>query len=677
MTKANNFISKKIERFFYQRILKPLIFTSRLGRKALFGRAGKGLFVEYIYQDRPSGYNNFGRFVDKILLNLPSAKATKEKKVRIFKIIQAEIMKNTINNKMTKIADLGSGLASYLVELSKGKKKDQLQAICLDIDTMSLKYGRLIAKDCPIEYRLGNITRLNHYKKLSQKVHWRPNIVMVSTCYEFLGDGLVRGSLEEIYKILDSEGILVIVSQLNNPNKKLFEYLIDGKDGRSWEINYRKPNVIKKWLIESGFKDINIDLDKWNMYYYCVARKTGIPANKEIVRSIFSKCNLYIRVSKSRVANAYYYMRGYDSKKTNGKVIVADEKMIMFASNDYFGLTTRKEVIEASIRAIKQYGSSTASSRLVRGNLEIHEELEGELAQFLNVEDAIVFSTGYMANLGTVSALIGKGDVILIDRNAHASILDGAKLSNGEARFFPHNNLDELEKLLQLHEAARGRLIICDGVYSMDGDLAPLPRICDLAEKYEAGIAVDDGHATGIFGENGRGTIEHFKLEGKVDVILGSLGKTLASVGGFVSGNHYIIEYLRHNARSLIFSTSLSPVHSAMTLTAIRIIKNEPELRQRLWANTYMIKNGLRSMGFNIGLTQSPIVPIIIGSEEKTFKMTHKLEDSGVITDPIIFPAVKKDMCRIRIRPSAAHKPLDIEKALEIFKKVGKEFGVI
>lgn len=670
-------LKSKIEKLFYQKILRPLIFSSRIGRRAILGRAGRGLFVEYIYQDRPSGYNRFGQFMDKILLNLPSAKATRQKKEQIMKMVQEEITRNTLNNRITKIADLGSGPARYLVELSKDKTREQLQSICLDIDKDSLRYGKNISKGYPMEYRLGNITRLNHYKRLSQEVNWRPNVVIVSTCYEFLDDGIVRACLEEIYKILDAGGVLIIVTQVDNPNKKLFEYLIETREGKKWEVSYRKPAIIKKWLTEAGFRDIEIKIDKWKMYSYYKAKKIGVPAGRNNEKPVFVKCESYIRVVKSRARGAYYYMRGYDKKYSNGKVILGGTKVIMFASNDYFGLTTRPEVIESSIKALEQYSSSTSSSRLVRGNLELHEELESELADFLNKEDATVFSTGYMANLGAVSALIGKGDVAIIDRSAHASILDGAKLSSGEARLFIHNNIKDLEKILVSYDLAKSKLIICDGVYSMDGDLAPLPEICMLAEKHHAGIAVDDGHATGIFGENGRGTIEHFKLEGRVDIILGSLGKTLASVGGFVAGNHSIIEYLRHNARSFIFTTSLSPVHAAMTLTALRIIKSEPELRQHLWANTYMIKDGLQRLGFDIGLTQSPIIPIIIGDEDKTFKIAHKLEGLGVITDPIIYPAVKRDRCRIRVRATAMHKAEDIEKALSIFKKVGKDLGII
>lgn len=667
----------QIEKIFYQRILKPIIFNSRVGRKAMFGRAGGGLFVDYIYKNRASGYNWLGYLIDKILLHLPSAKATKEKMPRITNIIQSEIIKNTLTNEITKIVDLGSGTSRYLIELSKDKKKNQLQALCLDIDKNSLRQGKIIAKDRPIEYRIGNITRLGHYKKLANKISWHPNIAIIASCYEFLDDGAVRRSLEEIYNMLEPGGLLIVSTQMTNPNKKLFEYLAVMKNGSKWHINYRRPSIIKKWIIEAGFKNVNIEIDRWEIYFYCVARKTGIRFNKLITKPIFSQCASYIRVSKSRSRNAYHYMRGYEIKEKNNKIIIEGKNVIMLASNDYFGLTTRPEMMKAGIAALKQYGSSTASSRLVRGNLELHEELEGKLAEFLNMEDALVFSTGYMANVGTISALIGENDIALIDRSAHASILDGSKLSKGEARFFVHNSMEDLEKLLHQHDSKKGKLIVCDGVYSMDGDLAPLKEICNLAEEYRAAVAIDDGHGTGVFGENGRGVAEHLKVEDKVDIILGSLGKAFGSVGGFAASNHSVIEYLRHNARSFIFSTSLNPIDASMALAALTIIKNEPHLRQRLWENTYMMKEGLQKLGFNTGITASPIIPVIIGDEDKTFKIVQELEKLSVVADPIIFPAVKKDKCRIRVRVTATHSKSEIEEVLSKFKKVGKDFGVI
>ena len=234
-----------------------------------------------------------------------------------------------------------------------------------------------------------------------------------------------------------------------------------------------------------------------------------------------------------------------------------------------------------------------------------------------------------------------------------------------------------IEKMLQKNESVKGKLIVCDGVYSMDGDLAPLPEMCRLAEKYNAGIAVDDGHATGIFGENGQGTIEHFKVEGKVDILLGSLGKALASVGGFVAANHIIIDHLRHTSRPLLFSTGLSPANAAAALAALTIIQKEPWLRQNLWSNTFKMKQGLRNMGYNIGKSDAPLIPVIIGDEALTYKMVMALEESGIIVDGVSFPAVKKNLSRIRIRVIATHTNEDLEIALSAFKKVGKRFGII
>lgn len=675
MRQISNFRSK-IEKLFYQKVLKPVIFTSRLGRKAILGRAGKGLFVEYIYRDQPSGYNRIGHLVDKILLNLPSAKATKEKKEHVIKILQSEIMKNTLNNIPTKIVDLGSGPARYIVELSKGKRKDVIQSICLDIDKNSLRFGKLIAKDCPIEYRIGNITRLDRYKNLAQKIGWQPNVVIVSTCYEFLDDGTVRASIEDIYKTLEVDGALVIVVQLDNPNKKIFEHLVFMKDGSSWKVNYRNPFVMKKWLIEAGFKDIDIYVDKWNMYCYYTARKMGFDNSLVNSKPIFFKSLAYRRATEQRAKNIYQYMRGFDPLP-NGKALRDGQKVIMMASNNYLGLAMREEIIKAANEANKKYGASIASSRILTGNLDIHEELQAKLADFLKSEDTLVFSTGYMVNLGVISGLLGEGDIAFFDRDAHASLLDGAKLSNGETRFFAHNDMQQLEKLLQKNESAKGKVIICDGVYSMDGDLAPLPELCRLAEKYNAGIAVDDGHATGIFGENGRGTVEYFKVDGKVDILLGSLGKALASVGGFVAGNHIIIDHLRHTSRPLLFSTGLSPANAAAALAALSIVQKEPWLRQNLWSNTFKMKQGLRNMGYNIGKSEAPLIPIIIGDEATTYKMVMALEELGVIGDGVSFPAVKKNLSRIRIRLIATHTDEDIEFVLSAFKKVGKKFGVI
>ncbi|MBM3250061.1 MAG: aminotransferase class I/II-fold pyridoxal phosphate-dependent enzyme [Candidatus Omnitrophica bacterium] len=673
--KKPNFVNK-IEGIFYQKILRPIFYNSRLGRRSIFGYAGTGLFVDYVYRNKPSGYNKLGYLIDKALLSLPSAKATKEKKERITKIIQSEIISNTLNNKTTKIVDLGSGPARYLVELSKDMKNDRLQTICFDTDKSSLEYGRSIAKNCPIEYRLANITKLERYKKLAQKIRWRPNILIVSTCYEFLDDGSVRSSIEDIYKALDADGVLIIAHQTENPNKKLFDYLVTMKGKGGWNINYRKPFLIKKWLTEAGFKNTEIQSDRWNMYYYYIARKSGNTSGDTNTKTIFKKSFDYKRATEQRSKNIYQYMRGFNPV-SGGKALRGQQEVIMLASNNYLGLSLREEIIKAANDAIRKYGASTTSSRILTGNLDIHEELQEKLANFLRTEDALVFSTGYMCNLGVISSLLGEGDMAFFDRDAHASLIDGARLSNGETRFFAHNDVGQLEALLKKNNAVENKLVVCDGVYSMDGDLAPLPEICALAEKYCAGLIVDDGHVTGIFGENGRGTAEHFKLEGKVDLLLGSLGKALASVGGFAAGNHTIIDHLRHTSRPLLFSTALSPVHAAVSIVALEIIVKEPWLRKQLWGNTFKMKQGLLSLGYNLGKTQSPLIPVIIGEEATTYKMVMALEESGVIVDGVSFPAVKKNLSRIRMRMMATHTDKDLDFVLSVFKDVGKKLGVI
>ncbi len=666
-----------IEKAFYQKILKPIFFTSRLGRRGIFGHVGDGLFVDYVYRNKPSGYNKMGNIVDRILLNLPVAKATKEKKDRLYSILNAEIGKNILNNKITKIVDLGSGPARYLAELSLGRNREELQSICLDIDNSSLKKGKLISMGSPIEYRLGNITKLRRYKKLSQKIGWRPNIVVVSTCYEFLSDGVVRASIEDVYNNLDTGGMLIIVAQVENPSKKLFEYLSVKQNNSGNRLLYRAPFIIKKWLIEAGFKQINISTDEWNIYSYFIGKKSGVNESDSNTKPIFSKNFDYKRAQEQRSKNIYQYMRGFNPLK-NGKALRGEQKVVMMASNNYLGLAMREEIIRAAACAIKKYGASTTSSRILTGNLDIYEELQEKLSEFLNTEDALVFSTGFMANIGVISCLLGKGDVAFVDRNAHASLLDGARLSDGEARYFSHNSTEQLERLLQIKDnTVKGKLIVCDGVYSMDGDLAPLPEICDLADKYHAGLVVDDGHGVGIFGEHGRGAIEHLKVEGRVDIILGSLGKALASVGGFVAGNHTIIDHLRHTARPLLFSTGLAPANVAASLAAINIIQKEPWLRQKLWSNTIKVKKSLRAMGYNTGKSETPLIPIIIGDETTTYKMVIALEESGVIVDGVSFPAVKKNQSRIRIRVIATHTSMDLDLALEAFKAIGKKFGVI
>ncbi len=658
----------------------PLFFTSRLGRKVIFGHAGRGLLVDYIYEKRPSGYTRFGRFIDRILLMLPAASATQYKFERLSQILRAEIAKNLTSDKTTRIVDLGSGPARYLVEIAQKERyrKEYFQALCLDIDRPSLRLGRQIGQGLPIEYRIGNITELGLYRKLAEKKGWRPNLVTISTCYDFLDDSATRKSLEEVYYGLEPGGTVIIVSQVRNPNGSLLKGIRFARRNSNGPVYYREPFVIKKWMQESGYKEILAEPDRWGMYCYYIGRKTGdystlrapeIPA--------FTKGRMYKRVMQMRSSDAYQYMRGF-RPLAGGKALRGNRIVIMMATNDYLGLRFHPKVIQATIDAAKKYGASTTSSRILAGNIELHEELQSSLASFLGVGDTLVFSSGYTANLGVMAAMLGSGEVALVDRYTHASLLDGCKLTDGITRFFAHNNTENLEKLLEEYDGAKAKLVVCDGIYSMDGDLAPLPDILRLAHQYDAGVIIDDGHATGVFGEKGKGTLEHFKITNKDRCLLtGSLGKALGSTGGFVAGPREVIDYLRHTSRSLLFSTGLPPVCAAAAIAALEILKEQPGLIQRLWSNTSKMRQGLIDLGYNTGASVSPLIPIVLGDEYIVYKMSVALEEAGVVVDGVAPPAVKQNQCRLRIRMMATHTDTDIAVALDLLRKLGRRFGVI
>lgn len=680
MLKTIIFIRVRSRRFFYKKIFRPLLFTSRLGRKVLLGHVGKGLFVDYIYEKKPSGYTWFGQFIDRIILYLPAARATQCKFEKLSELLQSEISRNLKDSKTTRVVDLGSGPARYLVRMARKEKyqKDVLQALCLDIDRTSLRRGKQVGQGLPIEYRIGNVTQLGLYRRLAEKSNWRPNLVIVSTCYDFLKDSTTRKSLEELYHDLELGGAAIVVSQIQNPSERFLSD-IRFPGCRSKRVTYyREPFIVKKWMQESGYKEIVTDPDKWGMYCFYIGRKTGYGStNGSSDVPIFLKGRMYKRVINMRSNDAYQYMRGF-KPLCNGKGLRGSRTVILMATNDYLGLRIHPRVVEAGINAMKKYGVSTASSRILAGNIELHEELQSKLAEFLNFEDVLVFSSGYTANLGVMATMLGNGEIALVDRYAHASLLDGCKLSGGITRFFAHNSIENLEKLLEEHRDTKCKLIVCDGIYSMDGDLAPLPDIFRLANQYNAGIVVDDGHATGIFGEKGTGTLEHFNIRNKERcLLLGSLGKGLGSTGGFAAGNRDVIDYLRHTTRSLLFSTGLPPVCAAATIAALEIIREQPERIQRLWSNTRKMRQGLIDLGYNIGTSISPLIPIIIGDEYTVYKMSAALEEAGVVIDGVAPPAVKQNQCRLRIRMMATHTERDIATVLQLLKKTGKGFGVI
>ena len=335
---------------------------------------------------------------------------------------------------------------------------------------------------------------------------------------------------------------------------------------------------------------------------------------------IFEKCNKFTKAKELMSAGIYPFFRVIESAQ-DPEVILDGRRMIMVGSNNYLGLTNHPAVKDAAIEAIKKYGSGCAGSRFLNGTLDIHVKLEEKLARFIRKEAALIFSTGFQVNLGVISALVGKDDVIIIDKMDHASIIDGCRLSYGEVKKFRHNDMADLERILQ-QNAERGKLIIVDGVFSMEGDIVNLPKVVELAKAYGARLMVDDAHGIGVLGKTGRGTAEHFGLEDEVDIIMGTYSKSLASIGGFIAGSEKVVHYIKHFARALIFSASPPPASVAAVSVALDIIDNEPERIERLWKNTRKMLQGFKDLGFKVGPSETPIIPIIVGDNETAFKMT-------------------------------------------------------
>lgn len=390
---------------------------------------------------------------------------------------------------------------------------------------------------------------------------------------------------------------------------------------------------------------------------------------------IFEKCYRFTTAKEIIDAGIYPYFRTIESAQ-DPEVIVEGKKMIMIGSNNYLGLTNHPKVKETAIEALRKYGSGCAGSRFLNGTLDIHVDLEEKLARFMRKGAALVFSTGFQTNLGIISALAGKDDVVFIDKMDHASIIDGCRLSFSEIKKYRHNDMDDLERLLQQY-SDKGKLIIVDGVFSMEGDIADLPRIVKLAKKYGARIMVDDAHGIGVLGKAGRGTAEHFGLEEEVDLIMGTYSKALASIGGFVAAPEEVIHYIKHLARPLIFSASPPPASVAAVSAAIDIIEEEPERRERLWYNTNKMLNGFKALGFNTGITKSPIIPLIVGDDQKAFTMARMLHDKGVFANVAVSPAVPSGKALIRTSYMATHTEEQLDKVLKVFKEVGKTMGII
>lgn len=390
---------------------------------------------------------------------------------------------------------------------------------------------------------------------------------------------------------------------------------------------------------------------------------------------LFEKCHKFTAAKEIIDAGIYPYFRVIESAQ-DPEVIVGGKKMIMIGSNNYLGLTNHPKVKEAAIEALRKYGSGCAGSRFLNGTLDIHVNLEAKLARFMRKEDALIFSTGFQTNLGVISAIAGKDDIVLIDKMNHASIIDGCRLSFSETKKYRHNDMDDLERLLQQY-VDKGKLIVVDGVFSMEGDIADLPNIVRLAKKYGARVMVDDAHGIGVLGKNGRGTAEHFGLENEVDLIMGTYSKSLASIGGFIASSKKVIHYIKHIARALIFSASPPPASVASVSAAIDIIESEPERRKRLWSNTNKMLKGFKALGFDTGKSETPIIPLMVGDDLKAFTMARLLHDKGVFANVAVSPAVPNGKALMRTSYMATHTEEQLDKVLKAFKEVGKALGII
>ena len=352
-------------------------------------------------------------------------------------------------------------------------------------------------------------------------------------------------------------------------------------------------------------------------------------------------------------------------------------EVVNLSSNNYLGLTTHPRLVERAIAAIQQFGVGSGSVRTIAGTMAIHMELERRLATFKKTDAVVVFQSGFAANAGTVSAILTKEDVIISDELNHASIIDGCRLSKAAIKIFPHKDVDAARKILKDLPSQQRKLLITDGVFSMDGDLGALPALCAAAEEYGAIMMVDDAHASGVFGENGRGTVDHFGMHGRVDIQVGTLSKAMGALGGYVAGSRALIDFLYHRARPFLFSTSHPPSVAATCLAALDVLEQEPQIIDRLWDNTRFFKAGLKALGFNTGLSESPITPVIAGEGSRAMKLSDRLFEEGVFAQGIAYPTVARDKARVRTIVTATHTRDELQFALDKFAKVGKELGLI
>ena len=359
------------------------------------------------------------------------------------------------------------------------------------------------------------------------------------------------------------------------------------------------------------------------------------------------------------------------------EAIVDGRRVVNLSSNNYLGLTTHPRLRARALDAIERFGVGSGSVRTIAGTMDLHMELERRLAEFKHTEAAVVFQSGFTANAGTVSSILTKDDVVISDALNHASIIDGCRLSRAAIRVFPHKDVDAARQISRELPPGQRKLLITDGVFSMDGDLGPLPALCDVAEEYGCIMMVDDAHASGVFGRNGRGTVDHFDVHGRVDVQVGTLSKAVGVLGGYVAGSRALIEFLHHRARPFLFSTSHPPAVAAACLAALDVLLEDTHLIDRLWDNTAFFKAGLKTLGFDIGMSESPITPVIVGDGSRAMALSDRLFERGVFAQGIAFPTVARDKARVRTIVTATHTREQLQFALDAFAAVGQELGII
>jgi 8-amino-7-oxononanoate synthase len=390
---------------------------------------------------------------------------------------------------------------------------------------------------------------------------------------------------------------------------------------------------------------------------------------------LFEKCRQFTAAKEAKAAGLYPYFIPLSGSEGT-EVTVGDHRLIMIGSNNYLGLTTHPKVREAAIEATQEHGTSCTGSRFLNGTLEQHLELEQRLAEFMGTEAALVFSTGYQTNVGTISSLVCRGDFVVTDKDDHASIVDGCRLSFGETRRFRHNDMAHLERVLSRLPQDTGTLVVVDGVFSMGGDIAPLPEIVPICQKYGARLMVDDAHSVGVLGQ-GRGTAAHFGLTDQVDLTMGTFSKSFASLGGFIAGAADVVHFIQHNARSLIFSASMPPATVAAVLAALEVMQEEPERIARINEIGGRMRAGYRELGFNVGNSETPIIPIIIGDNMATFAAWKALYEAGIYTNAVISPAVPPELALLRTSYMATHTDEQLDRILKTLAQVGRAVGLI